>query len=333
MLGGKCKGEVKKPLLLANTKGNHPVGMLQSYRYLPVDYVNCEIIGIDPQLFLNSKDLTFTPILKDGCIIKKHYAIHQGMKISISVPSNRIMISGSIHKYWNFGKHNYNDFDENAFHSAVKNLCQYFGIMPENMAITSLEYGVNISISHPVDEVLNHCLQHKNVDIEQKISNDKGKYHTAKHSQFTLKLYNKAKQYKLNDNLMRIEIKQTNWSVYRKKGIRTMKDFMLWDKSQLIENLIHQWESVVFFDFTSTRYKNCIEYSNMNWWRIQRDKKSRTTFKRHFDKLRRMNKEHGSDLQQIISQLIRSKITDLQGVTNFNLHQIQEDSGYIRLRS
>jgi hypothetical protein len=329
----KGKGEVTEPLLSANTDRNLSVGMLQSYSYLPVDFVNCEIVGYQPEYFLESKSLVFTPVLTEGCIIKKYYAINNGMKISISVPSNRTTISGSIHKFWNEGKHNHNDFDEYAFLTALNNLCEWLGIMPENMAIKSLEYGVNIKFEYPVAKVLNHCLQHKRVDIEQGISSDKGKYHKAKHSQFILKLYDKGLQYKLHDNIMRIENKQTNWSPYRKLGIVTMKDFIQWDKLELVENLIEQWESVVFYDFTSAAYRNCKDYSNQNWWRELRDTKSRTTFKRHFDKLRQMNEQKGMDIQGKISKLIISKINELQGVTNFNLHQMHNDSEIIMLRS
>ena len=113
------------PPILANTKRLSSDGTTQSYTYIPIDYVKWEVIGVDSNTFLNDPNLSFTPVLKDGDELHKYFTIVEGMKMQISVQSQRTTLSGSIHKFWNGGLHNHNDFDCNAFNSAMGRICYW----------------------------------------------------------------------------------------------------------------------------------------------------------------------------------------------------------------
>jgi hypothetical protein len=317
----KCKGGTDTFPLLANTIRRLSDGMIQSYSFIPVDYVKFEIIGIDAESILKNPNLTFTPKLKDGDELVSYSSMIDNMKIKVSIPSNRITLSGSIHKFWNGGVHNYNDFDEVAFRDSTHRMYSTFQVAPMHLKILSMEYGVNINIDYPVKNVLNNCFQHKGKDVEVKISNDGGKYHQAQHDRYFLKLYDKGKQYGLiGKNLLRIEVKEINWTTNRKHGILTFKDFIECDKSIFIKNLIHQWMSVILFDFNTPTHLIKPEYTNANYWRDLREKVknkelSKTSFHRHWKELKNINAIHGNDIQNIITQSIIQKIDQLQRVT------------------
>jgi hypothetical protein len=310
------------PSILANTKRLLCDGTTQSYTYIPIDYVKWEVIGVDSNMFLNNPNLSFTPVLKYGDQLHKYFTIVEGMKMQISVQSQRTTLSGSIHKFWNGGLHNHNDFDCNAFNLAMDNICHLFKVNASCLRILAMEYGVNIIINDPVKFILNNCFQHKGKDIEVKISNDGGKYHQAEHNRYILKLYDKGKQYKLPGiNLMRIEIKEQNWTMYRKNGIIMMEDFIKCDKSIFIENLVDQWMNVILYDFNAPEGLIKQEYTNVNYWRELRDKIkskeiSKTTFHRHWHSLKEHNRNHGINIQFQIAEQIMEKINELQNVTN-----------------
>lgn len=317
----KCKGGADTPLLFANTKRHLSDGMRQNYTYIPIDYIKWEVIGIDPNVFLNNQSLTFTPELKDGDVLHKYSTTIDGMKMQIMEESKRTTISGSIHKYWNGGKHNHNDFDENSFNQAMQMLLELFGVSNNHLKVIALEYGVNLTTEHPVRLILDHCLQHKSKDIESKISNVRGKFHQAEHDRYILKLYNKGLQYKLSENLFRVEIKSLNWTTHRKNGVFTMEDYIQCDKRTFVENLVNQWMDVIFYDFNSKTYSDSSNFSNANYWRelrrkVQTKEISRTTFHRHWTRLRQNNAIQGIDLQRKIAESIIEKIDALQCGTN-----------------
>jgi len=61
--------------------------------------------------------------------------------------------------------------------------------------------------------------------------------------------------------------------------------------------------------------------ADQDYWRQLRKKRSRPTFKRHRDKLKLYNAEHGENIQGQISNLIFDKVGSLQKVTNCNFSE------------
>ncbi|MEI2420470.1 hypothetical protein V6O07_09355, partial [Arthrospira platensis SPKY2] len=100
--------------------------------------------------------------------------------------------------------------DEQAFNTTIQKLFIDTSIRPENIRITGLEYGVNITPPIATTEIINRCYQHRGIDIEEVISRHDGKYHRAKHDAYELKLYNKGIQHHQLTEVFRIEIKTTN---------------------------------------------------------------------------------------------------------------------------
>lgn len=302
----------------ANNHGNGIHSAPQRYRYIPVDYIRGRIIGIDPGSFFDKLhalhptieiESTFTG---DG--LRRETFAFQNIVFN-RYEERRIFVAGSLHKFWNRGEHNANQFSETAFAEVISRLENELLIKPENVKITRLEYGVNIAPPLPCTAIINRCFQHKGIDLVQMKTKGEGKYHCAEHNRFTLKIYDKGKQYKLPNESLRIEVKVTKWIQNRKQGIVTLADFNEADKTPFINDLIARWNEIVFAD-PSTIYPNKWDkFTNREYWREIRNG-CRQKFKRRFVTLKRLNKTQGENIQGQISELIRSNIQLLQNPTS-----------------
>ncbi|MFN4234413.1 MAG: hypothetical protein ACK4IK_06350 [Bacteroidia bacterium] len=297
--------------------------------YIPVDFLKAEVIGLHKEYFFNNRCLVFTPVIKKGTSeeLNYEYLEHKNLKLKVYT-SGRITLSGSLHKYYNGGMHNYNDFNAVMYQNVLDEINIKFGILPENLRILQIEYGVNINPEIPTDEVLKGLLQHKRKDFELKISNDRGKYYQVMHEQYIIKIYDKAKQYKLDKKILRIEIKQTNWSKYRlEKKLITLKDFNDVDKQLFLSNLLQKWDEVLFYDSTITTVNRWHKYSNINFWQsLIKKSVSNKTFAKHRNKLKEINQKFGLNIQNRIYNLIKEKVHSLQGVTNFMFSNFKEEN-------
>ena len=136
-----------------------------------VDFIKVILIGCNFEEL--RKKLTFTldgvdtttgelvNKVKNGVERKSHLtAEFRGLKI-IKYDSGYMTLSGSLHKYWNEGKHNSNDFNFDSFLSVLSELKSLLGIPLSAMQLTQLEVGINVNLPFKTKEVLESCLMHK----------------------------------------------------------------------------------------------------------------------------------------------------------------------------
>ena len=117
-----------------------------------------------------------------------------------------ITLSGSLHKYYNNGVHNYNDFNSKAFSGILRDLKTKFKIELDQCVLKSLEIGINTTPPIPTNNILENCLLHKTTAFEWQKNSDEGKYKQAQHSQYIVKIYNKALHYTSKGFDIRTEI-------------------------------------------------------------------------------------------------------------------------------
>lgn len=290
----------------------------QRYEYIPIDFIKCRIININPELLIQNPILDFRSkfnVLTSEINTKK-VAWHKGIKITIA-DSGFIEFSGSIHKYLNEGIHNYDDFTYSGYKEALNRIYDDFNILPENMWIQNLEYGVNITPPINSQQILNNCFLHKRETISKPINNKNGHYIQAEHKgNYYLKVYDKAKQYRQISNeligkeILRVEVKQINWHKYRKYTIYTLDDFNSCNKTTFINDLMSKWNELVFFNPLSNHSNYDKRYSNLNYW-VGLLEKNKKTYYRNLINLRRYNSENQRDIQAIIMYLILDKINFL----------------------
>jgi hypothetical protein len=143
--------------------------------------------------------------------ILKYEGFYNSLKFTI-YPSNRIIIEGSLHIFYNSiihkSKHNYNQFSYSMLEMAIKKLTGIVKIEAKHMVIHNLEFGHNLQLN-------------KDVDVRRKLDNfvcfkfqhpfckdfylNKGYMIQYLSTQACIKLYDKGGQYNLPYNLLRVE--------------------------------------------------------------------------------------------------------------------------------
>jgi hypothetical protein len=132
---------------------------------------------------------------------RREIAEYQGMKIKLHTDS--CYVSGSIHKYWNKGKHNANDFRLSSFIQALSDLSVTFGFNPCVTQFYTLEFGVNVALPFEPRRLIDSIVYCNNGALE---TNKIGL--TISFSDFRIKIYLKEiKPAQMENNrLLRYEI-------------------------------------------------------------------------------------------------------------------------------
>ena len=309
---GTKKGALKRPQFADNTiKIDYCIG--QIYNYIPVDYIKCLVIGLDIDHFKQNMTLTEYESKKEN---KSKYLYYENdnIKIKCFVESGRIELSGSLHKFFYRGLQNYGIFTHENYLKALERLKYEFGVEPKNLQIIQLEYGVNIKPPIETKKILDNLMRFKSNEVENKLKdNRKSHFNQFRQSKFIIKVYDKAIQYNLKDDLIRVEIKHTNWSEYRTKNkIITLDDFNQLDKSIFINNLINKWNEIIFYDPTIKTLDKFNKYSNHNFWNIVSPKQ----ISKHRQRLNHLIKTQSQNIKQQIANEI---LKHIQGVQKYRL--------------
>lgn len=296
--------------------------------YVPLDYFRGEILTPDINSFLDNRLLNFTqPFNVDtgeigtsksrtGAVKKPHrWAEYKNMVFNYYPENGRVFISGSLHKFYNNGKHNHDQFTKDNFKCALMALNDSFGITPDKVRITSLEWGVNIGTPIPVNLILDHCffINHKRI-TQDFVDNRQAKYHLANFDEYNIKLYNKSIQFNLSDEILRIERKQKDFKKFADKQDMqpTLQGLIDSGFKGMAETLLNDWQRVLFVDPELSKHPKYLKYSNPKFWENKRKLKSgNQIIARHRKELRELNKTQGGNYHNAITQILTSKLNEM----------------------
>ncbi|MBC7642861.1 MAG: hypothetical protein H7174_11070, partial [Flavobacterium sp.] len=253
-------------------------------------------------------------------------ASHKGLEFKI-YDTGTITLSGSLHKYWNDGAHNYNDFNNEAVLFVLSDLNTKFDINPNKCILKCLEIGINIKPPIPTNEILDNCLLHKTKPFEYQINSDEGKYKQVQHSQYIIKIYNKAlhyksKGFKVSNEIMRFEIKYTKMQKLNEKGIFSLQDLINYGLQNFKDIILNEWQNVLFYDNTiqidplSTKSKKSVlEYSNPNYWTGLLANNQTKNFTYHKNQLKKIVSKNSNKVQNLTAEIMGKKIDFLNSKT------------------
>ena len=290
--------------------------------YIPIDYLKGEIIGMDINLILENKSLVFTErintdtgeiivINKNGKNIKhKKTAEFKGLKFQYYPHSQRIYLSGSIHKYMNNGEHNYDDFHYSKFKHTLMELEEEFGIKPKNIKVNQIEWGINITPHLKIDRILKSCLIHKGKRFEKVNVGYNSNYYQSEHTNYILKMYDKSIQYRNNKPILRIERKQRRYAQFcKRKSIgNTLQDLMNSQFKGFRDAFFYDLNQIIFFD---PDLNESTHYRDPQYWEQLKENTSRANVLKHRSKLKELNKKKGGNHFDKIIELITQKIDAL----------------------
>ena len=233
-------------------------------------------------------------------------------------------LSGSLHKYWNSGAHNYNDFNSEAFLGVLRDLNHKFNITPEHCVLKCLEIGVNTIPPIPTNQFLDYCFLHKTKPFEYQKNSDEGKYKQVQHSQYIIKIYNKALHYRskgfeIDTEILRFEIKYTKMQKLNERGIYNLQDLANYGLHNFKDEVLNEFNNILYYDNTiQSKSRSLSNYKNPMYWIELLNNKTNDLFNYHRNNLRKLTSTTSEKIQFQTSEIMSKKIDFL----NTNTTQI-----------
>lgn len=208
------------------------------------DLVNNPLIDLKTSVSLSTGDCT-----EEYPKLAKHH------NLEVRITETTAYIKGSIHKYYNsllgLGNHNHNDFGYMQWELAINKLCEDLNIHKEYTRITNLEYGFNIECDFDPKELVEKLAimyNFKDHNRKQRF-NGKGYYKEFEMTDYSLKIYDKSKQYNLVDKkLTRIELKITKARCLSRLGIKTLCEMTNNAFKDLFKRFLHCFNRILIID-------------------------------------------------------------------------------------
>jgi len=246
-----------------------------------IDFVKFKLTNASIAQFEANPYLEFKTIIstQTGEISKFKSAYYKGLKFTIIEPfgderkKSMITLEGSLHKFWNNGKHNYNDFGMKEIKEVQHELKQKFNVEFKTCILKQLEIGLNIIPSYNIKTILASCIMHKTKRFKSLYVKDEGEYIQVYHQQYIVKIYNKSKHYTkqgydIKDKILRFELKFNRMNLLHKINVYTLEDLVYsLGFAHGLYLLRQEWKNVLFYDFkifTNSKYENI--YSNPIYW-------------------------------------------------------------------
>ena len=297
-----------------------------------IDFIKLNLINTDFDYIETHPLLDFIMEVntKTGEYKNVQKAYYKGLEFKLyepteKTPYKRLTLEGSLHKYWNNGAHNFNDFGINELDEVLTDLKNKFNILQENCNLRGLE----IEPPYKTKTILNQCSLHKTDRLKWIYTKDEGNYIQSKHQRHIIKIYDKRTHYKnkgftIDKEILRFEIKYTKMRFLNDKGIYNLQDLLNYGLHHFKADLLKEWDKVLICDksiISKTKYKD--QYDNINFWLDL----NYNNFKYHRNNLKRLTAKHPDNIKKKIADLIKSKCEIL------NVKTTQINPLYIRLKT
>lgn len=255
-----------------------------------------------------------------ACKIKNHY---KGLTFEL-FKSGRIVIYGSLHKYFNNGEHNYNDFGIKELREVLNDLKSSFGNDVLEMKVTALEFGININTPFDPKRFIDRCISFSCIERSPILKTDcKGfdKGISFNLTDFRIKIYNKSKQYSQPLNILRLENKYLRNRAFKSAGIFTLIDVLSSSSVEFLFNdLYNNIKEVIYQEdfnnkgFTANEKRIFLECINPMLWKTW-NKVKRANKKNQYQKLIECHST-SKDKKMILDEL-KSKFRFLMLLKNY----------------
>lgn len=294
-----------------------------------IDFVKIHFDNIDFIKLEKSKVLDFkseisnsTGEIKESILTANYHFCK--ITINKSNPQNpHVTFSGSLHKMWNDlngiiapnwqGQNQYNGYNGNQF--SLKDIFEIryhlqdlFQCKSSQMVFQNIEFGVNTELVFKPQLYLKGLLYHKSIPFEFNHCDNNAQ---SKHQSFIFKIYNKSYQYKIENNVLRVELKFIKMIGLKGLLIRTFQDITIQSLENVTAMLLNRFDEVMHYDYTINKNKlskhqilALSNYSNPRYWLNDLKPNHRD---RHKKCLGKITASHSDNLQKQIREEIQKK--------------------------
>ncbi len=246
--------------------------------------------------------------------------------LNFKLKHGKIRLQGSVHKYRNAGRHNYDDFRAVDVAEVVRELSERFEIDTAKTLLNNVEFGVNVVLPFGVNVVLDNLIVYKGQPFNF-IEEEKMNYYQCKRAKFIIKIYDKTKQFDLPNNVLRFEIKVTAMQYLETKGIklRYLSDLLNMEIYEPLGNILTEvYEEILFgdntinkSDLTTKERQIYSDGSNPKEWKPQKGETERKRLYRLENEFKGILERHrtGVNFRSVVSDLIRAKSLELSQIS------------------
>lgn len=299
-------------------------------KYVPLDGFRCQLLDFELESLLRNDKLSFERKInedtgemslnvgeqREGQYYNRSCE-YWGLTITLKFDSHNRPIygnmKGSFHKsynLWNHGeKQNHDDFSVDKLMSFLALIESDLKIRPCNIHLTRLECGVNLGIPYDVDKIVNGFVFHHGKEFVSMPYYSAYGLHCP-HGKYSIKVYNKGKQFSRSGHIIRIEIDHEKYSSFCNRwGIdQTLNALIESHFNGLYEHLRGALRNCIIYDpFILTEDLKIKQYRDSKFWKeINGNKRSRNRIK-----LERASKEKGEDIKPYLIERLDSKIEEL----------------------
>jgi len=196
-----------------------------------------------------------------------------------------LIVNGSLHKYYNCGEHNADQFTFSKLMQSVDSITDLIGIEAKRCTIHGLEIGVNIELPYSPIRVLKNVISYRSKPFILINKRNARIGLQCVWSQYSIKLYDKAVQSGTDcGNVLRFEVSVDKMQVLAKYGVNTLADLQERTKIfPLINVLKDALTGIVWNDTTVNRnrltdreLKRWLYYTNpLSWQAMGKFQRSR----------------------------------------------------------
>lgn len=220
-----------------------------------------------------------------------------------------LTLEGSLHKN-HFNSENYSRFGWDHLQSEILLIQNDLQIPSDRAKILNIEFGVNIPLPFEVFPFLKRSIiSHKGKPFNQYRQDRCGFVlgYVCDHSQYSVKIYDKGKQFNLPDPLMRFELRFTKMQKLKKYGIRTLTDLRDWDKvKKLIFLLLLAWSDILLYD-------QSVDHTRADIRPFERDLLNQGNSPKFWENLKETNLRRFNSKREQYKTIVRKYGNDLHG--------------------
>lgn len=257
----------------------------------------------------------FTRVVSEstGEMQNKSIAKYRGLKITL-YDSGAVEIDGSLHKFWNKGEHNHNDYALIEVFNTLYEMTSIFGSQILSMPLRNVEIGLNITPPINTATVLESLVLHKRAQIKSATFNNSD-FREAAHQRYYVKIYDKGLQYKQPTDILRIENKCVKMNELNALGLHTLTDLLnieIYPKLKAV--LLATWKDVLLIDptiketeSTPKQRAKLKDWENPRYWlTLSRNEKS-YLLNKEIDKYRNLIVKYSDNIHGQILTLLTEK--------------------------
>lgn len=295
------------------------------------DFIKTNVKEINPDELTNNPLLNFDITIDSEGVVLNKLAEYCNLKFKI-IDEKYININGSVHKYFNGGFHNHNDFTISNFVDVCTDLSQKFSLNPKTTYLHNLEFGVNIIVPFKINDVLNAIISYKGKEYEVERFNGKGYLLRFSFDHYELKIYNKGLHYEQGKNILRFEIKVRRMEYFKKRNIiiNCLTDLLnpsIYNK--LARALLSAFNEIVFYDSSLVlkglpKREKTILINGRNpkyWTGLKEQGKEIKKIRARFNQL--VLKYGKQDIKNTIRKLIENKLCEITKVETSTQEKIE----------